>query len=596
MNDSGAEHVERRPRMAALWREHRARWTLPLVIIVIIGLVAIIDHLGSHRISQVDDQKTSALVPATGGAADLQLDRPWDGFNPNTPGGAASTTPALLTAVLPSAYLMNAKLMPQVNSSLLLSVEVTSTSPLTIQYVINPAAVWSDGVPVTAADFIYAWHSQRGDGVDVDGQPDQAASTLGYRDVASVKPSHGGKTVTVVFSTPYTDWRVMFDHMVPAHIATRVGWNHGFETFDPAVDLSAGPLILQSVSSDDRAVLVRNPRWWGTPSVLDKVTVNVAPNEAAWTGVLGVDNQAVAQPDAFDLNSLGVVSSLPNTQSTVKPSLDLLELDFNVTSPLTSATAVREAIAHSVNRTELLARTFGPIDPGLGINQDHLAVPSQSSYNQSSAAGAYSIADPTDTDRLLRSAGYHRDPAGHYVDDTGKRLTVRMAVQSGDPWIDEVAAQITAQLETAGIDVVTVAVDGAAGMEAAVTADSYDMALVTRTASPFETTTAAWYSDSLGPASSTGTQDWSRLNDPEVDQLFIQAAQELNPVVGGTIYGQIDDQLWDQMVALPLFQEPALVANGVQIDNVQYNASVDGIMWNVAIWTPLKPGPPPAPS
>ncbi len=124
MTDRGAEPVERRPRIAALWREHRARWTLPLVIIVIIGAVAIVDHLGSHRISQVDAQKTSALVPANGGAATVEFDRPWDGFNPNTPAGAASTTPTLLSAVLPSAYVMNPKLVPQVNTALLVSVEV----------------------------------------------------------------------------------------------------------------------------------------------------------------------------------------------------------------------------------------------------------------------------------------------------------------------------------------------------------------------------------------------------------------------------------------------------------------------------------------
>ena len=139
---------------------------------------------------------------------------------------------------------------------------------------------------------------------------------------------------------------------------------------------------------------------------------------------------------------------------------------------------------------------------------------------------------------------------------------------------------------------VTFPVDGTEGMEAASAANSYDMALVTRTSSPFETTTAAWYSDGLGPADSIGTQNWSHLDDPEVDQLFIQAAEALNPVSGGAIYAQIDDQLWDQMVALPLFQEPALVANGVQLANVQYNASGDGIMWNVALWTLLKPGPP----
>jgi hypothetical protein len=73
--------------------------------------------------------------------------------------------------------------------------------------------------------------------------------------------------------------------------------------------------------------------------------------------------------------------------------------------------------------------------------------------------------------------------------------------------------------------------------------------------------------------------------------LFLQASEALNPVTGGTIYGQIDDQLWDQMVALPLFGEPALEANGVQISNVQYNASIDGILWNAPLWSVLKPGP-----
>ncbi len=592
MNEHGAESVERRPRIAALWREQRARWTLPLVIIVIIGLVAIVDHLGSHRISHLDDQNTSALVPAAGGAATVEFDRPWDGFNPNTPAGAASTSPALLSAVLPSAYVMNAKMMPVVNSALLLSVEVQSTSPLTIQYVINPSAVWSDGVPFSAADFIYAWQSQSGDGLDVDGRPDQVASTLGYRDVSSVTPSHGGKTVTVVFSAPFTDWRVMFSDMVPAHIASRVGWNHGFDTFDPAIDLSAGPLMLKSVSSKGTAVLVRNPKWWGVPSVLDKVTVQVAQDQAAWTRALSVDNQTVAQPTGFDLGSLATVSALPNTQSEVKPSLDLLELDFNVETAVTFRTVAREAIAHAVNRASLLQQTFGSIDPALVISQDHLAVASQSGYNQSSASGEYSAQDLAATDRLMRSIGYHKDPKGYYTDGAGKRLVVRMAVESGDPWIDQVAGDITTQLRRAGFDVVTFPVDGTEGMEAASAANSYDMALVTRTSSPFETTTAAWYSDGLGPADSIGTQNWSHLNDPEVDQLFIQAAEALSPVSGGAIYAQVDDQLWDQMVALPLFQEPALVANGVQLANVQYNATGDGIMWNVALWTLLKPGPP----
>lgn len=591
MSEDGAEAVERKPRFAALWHEHRARWTLPLVIIVIIAAVAIIDHLGSHRISQVDGQAAPSLVPASGGRATVVLDRPWEGFNPNTPAGAASSTPTLLSSVLPSAYIVTPKLAPQVNSALLLSVEVISTSPLTVQYQINPSAVWSDGVPVSAADFIYAWQSQRGDGVDVDGHPDQVASTLGYRDVSAVTSSNGGKTVTVVFSTPFTDWRVLFDHMLPAHIATRVGWNHGFDTFDPANVLSAGPMLLESVSADSQAVLVRNPKWWGTASLLSQVTVNVGSQPGAWVETLSKGDQDVAELTNFDLDSLEAASSLPNAQSTVKSSLNFLEMDFNTTAPLTSQPAARQAIAHAIDRKALLNQLFGTIDPALAIDQDHLAVPSQGAYAVSSAAGEYAEKDLDATDTLLRSIGYHKGPDGMYVDATGKMLTLRMLVETGDPWISDAAAGIVSQLHRAGIAVTTTFVDGTQGMEDSVGSDSWDVALVTRTSSPFETTGSTWYSEQLGPADSIGTQDWSQFSDPQVDQLFTEAAEELNPVVGASIYEQIDDQLWDQMVALPLFGEPDLLTSGVQLAGVQYNASPDGILWNVSLWSRLKPRP-----
>jgi len=62
------------------------------------------------------------------------------------------------------------------------------------------------------------------------------------------------------------------------------------------------------------------------------------------------------------------------------------------------------------------------------------------------------------------------------------------------------------------------------------------------------------------------------------------------------VYGQIDDQLWDQMVALPLFGEPGLLANGVQVANVGYNPSVDGVLWNLDLWTRMQPAPAPGQS
>jgi peptide/nickel transport system substrate-binding protein len=591
VTEPGADPVGRRSRISSLWREQRARWALPVVIVVIIAAVATVDQVGSRQISQVDQPSTPALVQAVGGTSVVHLGGPWSGFNPNTPAGAASSTPALLVSVLPSAYVINPKLVPQVNTDLLVSVEATSTSPLTIQYVINPKAVWSDGVPVTADDFVYAWLSQRGGAVDVDGQPDQVASTLGYRDVASVTGSHRGRTVTVVFATPFTDWRVLFDHMVPAHIARRVGWNTGFDRFDPTTVLSAGPMLVRSVSADGTAVLVRNPSWWGTKAVLTMVTVSDRQDDPSWVGPLVTTDDAVSQPGSFSLASLDSVSALPNAQSAVKPSLAFESLEFNVRSAVGGKAAARQAVAHALDRTALLAKVFGSVDPTLTVNEDHLAAAWQTSYSASTAAGEYATVHLATTDKLLATLGYDRDTGGLYTDAAGRPLVLRMAVEEGDPWIETTAAAVVAQLRTDGISVVSFPVDGAPGLAAAAEAGSYDMALVTRTSSPYPSDTQSWYSGGTTRRMPVDNQNWSRFDDPQVDQLFLQAAQELNPVAGAAIYGQIDDQLWDQMVALPLFGEPGLLATGVQLANAAYNPSTDGILWNVASWTRMKPAP-----
>ena len=155
-------------------------------------------------------------------------------------------------------------LKPTLDTEVIQSAEVVSVNPQTVVYQIAPKAVWSDGVPITAADFQYAWQSQRGGATDIDGAPDSVASTLGYRDILSVASSNSGRTVTVTFRTPYADWESLFDDLLPAHIAEQVGWNHGFDHFDPHVLVSAGPWVIKKWIPGQEVVLERNPHWWGT--------------------------------------------------------------------------------------------------------------------------------------------------------------------------------------------------------------------------------------------------------------------------------------------------------------------------------------------
>jgi peptide/nickel transport system substrate-binding protein len=587
----GAEPVGRRHRISALWARHRSRWTLPLVIIVIIVIVAAVDHIGADRIRQVDQPPPSGLVATPGGSATVYLNQGMVGFNPNTSAGATSATPTVMASVLPSAYIVNPQNLAVVNAALLQSVEVIRPAPLTISYVINPKAVWSDGTPVTAQDFIYAWESQRGVGDDLDGKPYDVASTLGYRDIDSITPSTDGKTVTVLFGTPFTDWRVLFANMVPAHIAEQVGWNTGFQTFNPARDLSAGPMTIQSVSPDGTLVLVPNSKWWGAKPRLSRVVIKQNQSSTVAIGALSGSNRAVSQPDGYALSDLSRVTSLPNVQSEIRSSMQFLQLEFNVKSPVTGTLAVRQAIAHSLDRSKLLNETLGSVQGSPAVDDDHLAVNSQPQYATSKASAAYAGANAGAAETLMSAAGYTRLVFGPYEDIAGRPIVVRMAVESGDPWIAGVADLVADQLEAAGFGVVTVPVDGVSGLDEAARSNSYDMALVSRTASTFLTSTIAWYSEQLGAPEPGGSEDWSNYTDPTLEQLFRQASQELNPVNGATYYAQIDTQLWNQMIALPLFQEPAFLAYGVQLGTIRYNPSSTGLLWNVADWTALKPKP-----
>ena len=96
------------------------------------------------------------------------------------------------------------------------------------------------------------------------------------------------------------------------------------------------------------------------------------------------------------------------------------------------------------------------------------------------------------------------------MDATGKAFSLRLAVETGDPWIDQLAIDVTAQLRSAGIDVVIVPVVGPAGLASAAASGTYDLALVSRTSSPFQSVTQGWYSTGTSRSGSNDQQNWSQ--------------------------------------------------------------------------------------
>ena len=270
---------------------------------------------------------TVTYVGVAGGAISFGMTQGPTGCNPNTPAGDTPGTQTVLAGVLPSPFVPNvvtAAGQPTSNPDLIESAEPLSINPQTIVYTLNPKAVWSDGVPITAADFKYAWEEQRGD--PVVSSPD-VASIAGYRDIASVTGSNGGHTVTVKFKTTFADWQMLFSNLVPAHVMEKVGWSPSCTTVSPAIDLSGGPFEIESVSGQTIR-LVQNPRWWGTPANARSITVHVASSTEQLAQWMSSGFVQVAQPSTVDTAFLSQMTGLPGVQSDVDTSATLLQLDM----------------------------------------------------------------------------------------------------------------------------------------------------------------------------------------------------------------------------------------------------------------------------
>lgn len=113
---------------------------------------------------------------------------------------ATPDTSLIAHALLPSLFRLDDRGRPVADPDYLAGADAVDR---TVTYQLNPKAVWSDGTPLTAADFSAQWVALR------DVHP-------GYATIESIAPGADPHQVTVVFKHPYGEWRGLFDPLYPA--------------------------------------------------------------------------------------------------------------------------------------------------------------------------------------------------------------------------------------------------------------------------------------------------------------------------------------------------------------------------------------------
>lgn len=464
-------------------------------------------------------------------------------FNPLHLDGNTGDVGSLSKPTLPRAFVIAADGSTTVNTDYFTSVELTSTEPQVVTYTINPKAVWSDGTPITWEDI----KSQ----IDATSGKDPAfviAAPNGSERVASVTRGVDDRQAVMTFAKPYADWQGMFagnGRLLPKSMtATPEAFNKG-QLAGPGP--SAGPFIVSGIDRGaQRITLTRNPKWWGTPPLLDSITYSVLDDAAR---IPALQNNTIDATGTVSLDELTIARNTAGITIRRAPSPSWYHFTFNgAPGSLLSDKALRQAVAKGIDRQAIANITQrGLTDNPTPLN-NHIFVAGQKGYQDNSAAVAF---DPEKAKAELDALGWKLN--GQFREKDGKQLVIR------DVYYDAGSTRQVAQiaqntLSQIGVNLQLDTKPGTGFFTNYISKGDFDIAQF------------AFLGDAFPLSSLTqiyaqnGASNFGKIGSPEIDAKIEQTLEELDPEKARALANELDQMLFAEVFSLPLFQSAGNVA------------------------------------
>ncbi|GAA4472508.1 ABC transporter substrate-binding protein [Rhodococcus olei] len=563
---------------------------------------------GRSRVGRVWAAGTALALVAAGAACSSQedqvpsigygIDNVVTSYNANTVDGAASGARQAFVRVLTGLSYIG----PEGTALSDGDVGTALTAPgdsLTVNYRLNPDAVYSDGVPVTCDDLVLTWAAGSGRFPQF-----QSASRAGYSDIDRVDCRTGTKDATVVFKPgrAFAEWRALFGAtaLMPSHVAGRAAnvpdvvaaigsgdadaigrlaafWNTGWNLVpgqaDPALFPSSGPYRLDSVTDEGGLVLVANERWWGNKPGTDRIVV--WPRGSDLPARLGAGDL-----DVIDVGAGAIDGLQPgNGYTTVtQPSRSSEQLVL-ATGGVFASVDARRAFASCVPRQELFD-TFGhpgyehSSGLGSGVLNSRIAQPDMLIYP--TAAGVVG-------DRYLQP---DVGAAKSALAASGQgAITVRVGYLAPDARRAQIVAAIAAACAPAGITVQDAGTPGygpgalGAGQLDAVLGGTASV----QGAGGADSVVPPAFSLAIGNGTNIGNYRNARVTEI-ADQLAVDTSDgsRLN------LTAEAERILWSDLPSIPLFNAPRATSIASGMHAAVPNPTVAGAGWNMDRWILLR--------
>ncbi|TDE41283.1 ABC transporter family substrate-binding protein [Nonomuraea mesophila] len=479
-------------------------------------------------------------------------------WNRNHVDGNLAMATVVSNALLPSPFLSDEKAEITVNDNYVIDARVTQRRPeQVVTYTLNPRARWSDGRPITWADYRAQWRALNGQDPDF-----RIVSSTGYQDIGQVTRGKDDFEVVVTFERPFGDWQSLFSPLLPAVT------NRTSQSFNTAwlnkIPVTAGPFKFGGFDQTAKTItLVRDEAWWGDRAKLDKIIYRASEQDslmgAFGNGELDIVDVGPSAPD------LARARATQGAQVRQAAGPDFRHFTFNGSSELLKDRDVRLAVQLGIDRQAIARSDLQGLDWPIALLNNHFFMNTQEGYRDN--AGGMGVYDPARARKLLDAAGWRLAAGTTVRQKDGKPLDLRFVVPSGvqvSKAEGELAQSMLAQI---GVKLTIKAVPSDDFFSKYVIPGNFDITPFAYIGTPFPVSSSyGIYIDARD--GKTWNANFGRVGSPAVDDAMSRASQALDPVRARKETNRADRLIWELATVLPLYQRPQNVAARETLANV----------------------------
>lgn len=295
-----------------------------------------------------------------------------------------------------------------------------------------PEAQWGDGTPLTCRDLQATWKIALSENVSM---PNREP----YRNLEEVRiDAKDPKKCVLIYKEARWTFFLNFPRVMPAHLEWKVFEKYknrpqAYERNSTYVrnpthpGLYNGPYRVSEIKNGSHVTLVPNEKYFGTPAKIPKLIykfiVNTSTLEANLrSGTVNmISTTGMSLDQAFAFEKKAKAENLPFKTHMVE-SLNYSHIDLNLDHPILSDVRVRRALAHGLNRDEIMQAFFH----GRQKTAHHFSSRFDSWYSDNPKDFTIYDFSLRKAARLLDEAGWKMGPDGFRYKD-GKKLTLTIS-------------------------------------------------------------------------------------------------------------------------------------------------------------------------